>query len=55
MTAYSLYVDGKHVMIFADEQRLARYILHNQRILRDEYQIMPKPEAVRLEVKENAT
>ena len=58
MTAYRLhFTEPGHVasVEFEDAEALVRYILHNQRILRDEYRIMPKPEAVRLEVEENAT
>ena len=59
MTAYRLYCRHNSTteafVEFVDETALALYILHNQRILRDEYRIMPKPEAVRLEVEETTT
>ena len=50
MTAYRFHEAGAEPIDLESDEALARFILHNQRILRDEYRIMPKPEAVRLEV-----
>ena len=50
MTAYQLLRRGV-LHVEADEAEfLLRYIMHSRHILRDQYRIMPKPEAVRLEI-----